>query len=62
MVSEVIMMEGLRRISNIIEELDQKVSEAIRASQEVGLTQVARVLETVKSYVELLKRELEVEF
>ncbi|MEM2214025.1 MAG: hypothetical protein QXD66_04040 [Candidatus Nezhaarchaeales archaeon] len=55
-------MEGLRRISNIIEELDQKVSEAIRASQEVGLTQVARVLETVKSYVELLKRELEVEF
>ncbi|MEM0217865.1 MAG: hypothetical protein QXM73_03825 [Candidatus Nezhaarchaeales archaeon] len=56
------MMEGLRRISDIITEIDQKVSEAIRAAQEVGLTQVARVLETVKSYMELLKRELEVEY
>ncbi|MDH5815490.1 MAG: hypothetical protein QE164_01660 [Candidatus Nezhaarchaeota archaeon] len=61
MVNKIVVMEGLQRVSDVIKELDQKVSEAIKVSQEVGFAQVTRTLETIKSYVELLKRELEVE-
>lgn len=61
MHGEEIRIEGLQKVSSIIRELDRRVSEAIEASQEIGLTQVARILETVKSYIELLKREIEVE-
>lgn len=61
MLDEKIRIEDLQRISNLVRELDQRISEAMRVSQEVGLTQAARVLETIKSYIELLRRELEVE-
>lgn len=61
MLGEKIRIEDLQRVSNLVKELDQRISEVMRVSQEVGLTQVARVLETVKSYIELLRRELEVE-
>jgi len=46
---------------SIIEELDQKVLEAIKRAEEKELVQVIRVLGTIKSYIDLLKRELEVE-
>lgn len=52
---------GLCGLSSAIEELDRKVLEAIKEAQERDLMQVVRVLGTIKSYVDLLKRELEVE-
>lgn len=51
---------SLSRISKLIGELDSKVSEALEEARQAGLTQPLRVLETVKSYVVLLKRGLEV--
>lgn len=61
MTSGEIRLEDLQRVSSLVKEVDQGVSEVLKASQEVGLTQVVRVLETIKSYIELLKRELEIE-
>jgi len=51
----------LCELLSIIEELDQKVLEAIKKAEEKKLVQVIRVLGTIKSYIDLLKRELEVE-
>jgi DNA-directed RNA polymerase specialized sigma subunit len=53
-------LKELYELSNIVEELDRKVLEAIKMAEERGLMQVARVLGTIKSYVDLLRRELEV--
>ncbi len=51
----------LCELLSIIEELDQKVLGAIKKAEEKKLVQVIRVLGTIKSYIDLLKRELEVE-
>jgi len=53
-------LEELHELSSIVEELDQKVLEATKRAEEKGLMQIARVLRTIKSYVDLLKRGLEV--
>jgi hypothetical protein len=50
----------LHELSRMVEELDQKVLEAVKKAKERRLMQIARVLETIKSYVDLLKGELEV--
>ncbi len=52
--------EELRWLSSTVEELDQKVLEAIERAEKEGLTQVVRVFETIRSYIDLLRRELEV--
>ncbi|MEM4577095.1 MAG: hypothetical protein QW701_06620 [Candidatus Nezhaarchaeales archaeon] len=51
---------SLSRISKLIEELDAKIFEALEEARQAELAQTLRLLETVKSYVELLKRGLEV--
>lgn len=61
MPGEGIKLEDLQVVSKLVKEIDQRVSDAVKVSQDVGLTQVARILETVKSYIDLLKRELDVE-
>lgn len=61
MPSEKARPEDLQVISKLIREIDQRVSEAVKTSRDAGLMQVSRILETVKSYIDLLKRELEVE-
>lgn len=61
MLDERSRLDDLQRISSLVRELDRRVSEAIKTSQEAGLMQVVRVLETIRSYIELLKRELEIE-
>jgi DNA-directed RNA polymerase specialized sigma subunit len=53
-------LKELYELSNMVEELDRRVLEAIKMAEERGLMQVARVLGTIKSYVDLLRRELEV--
>jgi hypothetical protein len=53
-------LEELHELSSMIEELDQRVLEAVKRAKERKLMQAARVLETIKSYVDLLRRELEV--
>lgn len=50
----------LDELSSAIEELDQKVLEAIKKAEDDGLMQAVRILGTIKSYVDLLRRELEV--
>jgi hypothetical protein len=55
-----VKLEELHELSSMVEELDQKVLEAVKRAKERRLMQAARVLETIKSYVDLLRRELEV--
>ena len=47
-------------LSSMVEELERKVLETIERAEEKGLMQVVRVLGTIKSYIDLLKRGLEV--
>ena len=53
-------LEELLRLLGTSEELTYRISEAIKDAQRMGLTQIERILNTIKSYVELLRRELEV--
>ncbi|MHC1629140.1 MAG: hypothetical protein ACXQTI_09980 [Candidatus Nezhaarchaeales archaeon] len=53
-------LEELLRLLGTSEELVYRISEAIKEAQRMGLTQIERILNTIKSYVELLRRELEV--
>lgn len=61
MSCEKIKLKDLQVVSKLVGEVDQKISEAVKISRDIGLTQATRILETVKSYIDLLKRELEVE-
>jgi len=53
-------LEELLRLLGTSEELAYRISEAIKEAQKMGLMQIERILNTIKSYVELLRRELEV--
>ena len=53
-------LEGLLKLLGVSEELSYKISEAMKDAERMGLMQVARILDTIRSYVDLLKRELEV--
>ncbi len=53
-------LEELLRLLGTSEELAYRISEAIKDAQRMRLTQIERILNTIKSYVELLRRELEV--
>ncbi|MCS7140318.1 MAG: hypothetical protein N3F04_02595 [Candidatus Nezhaarchaeota archaeon] len=50
----------LLKLLNTCEEIAYRVSEALMDARSMRLMQVERVLETIKSYLDLLKRELEV--